>query len=147
MKNDITLNRLDYNEQGIILDIINKDSTLCQTFKGKENTISRIINSSYAATINKNNTIIGFIMLVYNQRTNSHEIDLGILEKYQNYGYGTIALGKMKDLIQRENVDISIQVKKENTPAIRIVTKNNFTLVDEDEHHNYYGVKSLRREL
>ena len=145
MNTDITLKKLNYNEQYMILDIINNDADLKRTFAGENNTRTRIINSSYVATINKNNTIVGFIMLVYDQKNDIHELDIGLLQGYQNHGYGTIALGKLKEIIQKENVNVSIQTRKENIPAIRIITKNNFQLISEDSEYNYYGIKVLRR--
>lgn len=139
----IELDKIAYDDgYGLhkILELINSDSTLKDTFTGGMNTISRIINSSYAAYIKLNKKIIGFIMLVHNTYTNEYEVDMGILNKYQNKGYGTQALNLFKDVIVRNNVEVKIQVNKKNIPAIKSVLNNKFRLIKEDNIYNYYTI-------
>lgn len=139
MNDNITLQRLPYNEEKAILDIINSDYILRKTFIGMDNTISRIINSSYIGLIKKDTTTIGFIMLVYNCLNNNHELDIGIMSDYRYQGYGTKALSIMKEIITKENADIIIQVKKENVPATKMIENNNFNLVAHDNRFSYYS--------
>lgn len=138
MKNNIVIEQLNFNRQHIILDIIHQDSALKETFGGKKNTSSRILNSSYVGLIKKDNLTIGFIMLVYNQKNTVHEIDMGIIREYRNKGYGTMALNQLNIIIKQKNIDISIQIKKDNLSAIKTVFKNNFVLSKEDHQYFYY---------
>lgn len=139
MQDNITLQKLPYNEENTILDIINSDYILKKTFCGMDNTISRIINSSYIGLIKKDNATIGFIMLVYNCLNKNHELDIGIISNYRYQGYGTQALGLMKEIITKEKANITIQVKNENIPATKMVENNNFTLVAHDNRFSYYS--------
>lgn len=138
MKENVTLKRLSYNEEEKILDIINNDEILKETFCGEHNTITRILNSSYTGLIQKNDTIIGFIMLVHNPDTNEHELDIGIKSEYRNQGYGTIALSIMKEIITKEQAKVIIQIKNENISAKKMVKKNNFNFVTKDNKYSYY---------
>ena len=136
MKN-IKLEKLEYNNQNKVLDIINNDENLKDTFGGDTNTISRILNASYIAIIKKEKIDIGFIMIVDNNSIN--EIDLGIISKYQNQGYGTYALSLLKDIITKEKIKVKIQVQNTNIPAIKSVLKNGFVLIESNEQYNYYS--------
>lgn len=138
MKDDVILEQLNYDKQNIVLDIIYQDSTLKETFGGGKNTIARILDSSYIGLIKKENSIMGFIMLVYNYKNNTHEIDMGIISKYRNKGYGTIALKQLNNIIKQENIDINIQIKKDNLSAIKTVFNNGFVLSKEDNQYFYY---------
>jgi len=140
MKNDIKLEQLKNNEINIILDIILSDEILRKTFKGQNNTRSRLLASSYVALIKSNDELIGFIMTVLNAKNGIHEVDMGILENYRNKGYGTKALKLLKEIIINEKVKVEVQIKKINSPAIKTVIKNGFVLSREDEAHNYYTV-------
>ena len=134
---DIKLEKLEYNNQNKVLDIINNDENLKDTFGGDNNTISRILNASYIAIIKKEKTDIGFIMIVDNNSTN--EIDLGIINKYQNQGYGTYALSLLTDIITKEKIEVKIQVQNTNIKAIKVVLKNGFKLIEQNEKYNYYS--------
>lgn len=139
MNKNILLQQLNYNEQAIILDIIMQDSSLKETFSEQKNIISRILNSSYIGLIKKDVTTIGYIMLVYNSENNTHEVDMGIISTYQNQGYGTKALHHLGQIIDKEQVHVTFQIKKENIGANRIVKNNNFVLRKEDKNHFYYS--------
>lgn len=134
---NIKLEKLDYSEQHKILDIINNDKCLKETFGGENNTISRILNSNYVAIIKKEKIDIGFIMIVDNNSIN--EIDIGIISKYQNQGYGTYALSLLKELITKEKINVKIEVKITNIKAIKVVLKNGFVLIEQNEKYNYYS--------
>ena len=47
----IYLDRLDYDRQHEILDLVQSDATLRETFTGSRNTISRLLNACYVAYI------------------------------------------------------------------------------------------------
>ena len=138
-KDDVKLQVLAPNEEGIVIEMIYNDETLQETFSGRRNTLSRIANSAYTALIKKRNTIVGFIMLVENVRTGKFEIDMGILEKYRGKGYGSQALDKLKQIIlnNSEKLDIEIETKMMNEAAIRSVMRNCFELYRQS-HDCYY---------
>lgn len=139
MNSNISLQKLNYNEQAKIINIIRNDALLKKTFGGTQNTISRILNSSYMGLILKDDITIGFIMLVYNAIDKTHELDIGITDEYRNHGYGTEALGIMKKIIVKEKAKITIQTKNENISATKIINKNNFMLIKQDKKHSYYS--------
>lgn len=148
-KTNIELQKLEANDQAIVLDIIRGDEELRNTFLGMRNTITRIANSGYTALIKKGSTIVGFIMLVYNFETGKYEIDLGILEKYRYMGYGSQALAQLKQIIlnQHEKLDIEIQTSRINEPAIRSIVKNGFELYKEDKNYYYFKLPGEAKKL
>ena len=139
-KDNIKLERLAPNEQGIVLDMIRNDEGLQETFSGNTNTVKRVANSAYTALIKKDKTDIGFIMLVANDRTDKFEIDMGILEEFRGDGYGSQALAKLKQIIENnpEKLDVEIQTSRMNEPAIRSIVKNGFKLYREDKNYYYF---------
>lgn len=144
MSNDINiyLDRLDYDRQHEILDLIQSDATLRDTFTGERNTISRLLNACYVAYIKLGNEDIGFVMIVTNPRNYINEIDMGIIEKYRSNGYGTIALGMLKDLIIENGLEVLIQTSKENIAANKSIINNGFSLSRNDKDCNYYVLDS-----
>ena len=140
MSKDINLylDRLDYDRQHEILDLIQSDSTLRDTFTGERNTVSRLLNACYVAFIKLDNEDIGFVMIVTNPRNNMNEIDMGIVEKYKGKGYGTLALGILKDIIIENGLEVSIQTSKENIAANKSIISNGFSLSRNDKDCNYY---------
>jgi len=136
----ITLEKIKYNEENKIIDLIYKDPVLKETFSNHKYITSRILNSIYSAFIKLENETIGFIMIVENKKENINELDIGILKKYTNNGYGTIALNKLKQIILLNKIDIEIKVKKSNISAIKSILKNNFILIKEDNLYNYYSL-------
>lgn len=135
---EIYLDRLDYDRQHEILDLIQSDATLRETFTGSRNTVSRLLNACYVAFIKLGTEDVGFVMIVNNPRNDMNEIDMGIIEKYREKGYGTIALGMLKDLIIDNGLDISIQTSKNNVAANRSILNNGFSLFRNDKDCNYY---------
>ena len=75
-------------------------------------------------------------MLVNNAKTNIHEIDMGILEQHRNKGYGTKALGLLKEQILQQKVKVNIQIEIMNESAIKAVIKNGFILDRKDEKYS-----------
>ena len=143
MKPNISLEQPNYDKQHII---INQDSILKETLGGTKDTTSRILNSSYVGLIKKENSIIGFLMLVYDYKNNVHQLDMGIISKYRNQGYGTTALNQLNHIINKDPIDINIQIKKDNLPAIKAVLKNGFILTKQDNKYHYYeNVKIKQR--
>ena len=135
---EIYLDRLDYDRQHEILDLIQSDATLRGTFTGSRNTVSRLLNACYVAFIKLGNEDVGFVMIVNNPRNGMNEIDMGIIEKHRGKGYGTVALGMLKDLIIDNGLDISIQTYKDNIAANRSILNNGFSLSRNDKDCNYY---------
>ena len=135
---NIYLDRLDYDRQHEILDLVQSDATLRETFTGNRNTISRLLNACYVAFIKLDNEDIGFVMIVTNPRNYINEIDMGIIEKYRSNGYGTIALGMLKDLIIENGLEVLIQTSKENIAANKSIINNGFSLSRNDKDCNYY---------
>ena len=60
----ITLEKINYEEENKIVDLIYKDPTLKETFSNHKNITSRILNSIYSAFIKLENETIGFIIIV-----------------------------------------------------------------------------------
>lgn len=137
-KENVKLNKLEYGEERVVLDMIHADEGLKSTFSGSRNTVTRIANADFTALIKVGNKTVGFIMLVYNGRSKKHEIDMGILERYRGMGYGTIALGQLKKLIVNSNLEVDIQTRQVNEAAIRSIAKNGFVLYNQDQEYNYY---------
>ena len=148
-KVNITLQKLEPNDQVIVLDMIRSDEELRSTFVGTRNTVTRIANSGYTAVIKKDKLNIGFIMLVYNFETGKYEIDLGVLENYRYIGYGSQALAQLKQIIlnQHEKLDIEIQTSRINEPAIRSIIKNGFELYKEDKNYYYFKLPGEAKKL
>mgnify|MGYP003303878989 CR=1 FL=1 len=139
-KDNIKLQRLNYGEEGLVLKLIHKDEILRETFAGSRNTVTRIANSAYTALIKKDKTTIGFIMLVENGRTQKFEIDMGILSQYRGKGYGSQALSQLKRIILNspDKLDVEIQTRIVNEPAIRSILKNGFVLSRQDGECVYF---------
>jgi len=138
MKNNITIEQMDYNEQHKILDFIHQDEILQKTFGGNKDTRARIARSDYVGLIKNDQVPIGFVLLVQSVINDAHEVDIGIFSKYRNKGYGTAALNELKQIIQNQNIKLELQVKKDNISAIRTAEKNDFLLNRTDENYNYY---------
>ena len=139
---NVYLDRLDYDRQHEILDLIQSDATLREIFTGEKNTISRLLNACYVAFIKLDNEDIGFVMIVTNPRNNMNEIDMGIVEKHKGKGYGTLALGILKDIIIENGLEVSIQTSKENIAANKSIINNGFSLSRNDKDCNYYVLDS-----
>lgn len=144
MLNDVKLDKiaLDNQEYMIqLLDMINKDEKLKKTFSGGRNTLGRILNSNYVAFIKDLDKTVGFIMITTNEKTGIKEVDMGILTDYRKSGYGTKALGLLKEIIIKEKVKVEVQIENVNIAAIQTVLKNGFTLLRRDEIYSYYTVE------
>lgn len=139
-KENVRLQVLPPNEQGVVLEMIRKDQALQETFSGSRNTITRIANSAYTVLIKKDSTTVGFIMLVENGRTGKFEIDIGIVGKYRGKGYGSQALAQLKQIIlnNSKKLDIEIEIKMVNEAAIRSVMKNGFELYRQSDECLYF---------
>jgi RimJ/RimL family protein N-acetyltransferase len=144
----IKLRKLNYGQEGLVLDMIYKDKCLQDTFSGSRNTITRIANSAFTALIQKGKTNVGFIMLVENGRTHKYEIDMGILSQYRGKGYGSQALAQLKQIILNnpEKLDVEIQTRQVNEPAIRSIMKNGFVLCRQDEEYVYFKLPEEQKK-
>jgi len=142
MENNVTLKRIGLENQeslNQILKMINSDEELRNVFAGQTNTIKRIANACYTAFIEHEKDIVGFVMLVVNERTNTIEADVGVLKKYRKLGYGTEALGILKEIVIANNLTVEAQVQNTNTAAIKSVIRSGGELVRQDEEHSYYA--------
>ena len=74
MEKNVRLRKLDFNEGIKVIDIINQDEDLKNTFAQERIVRSRLANSCYSALIEKDGKSIGFVMIVNNPRTNINEI-------------------------------------------------------------------------
>jgi RimJ/RimL family protein N-acetyltransferase len=140
MEENIKLKRLGFNEEKQVIDLIYSDEELKNTFNRERGIISRLINSCYVAMIEYQNEEIGFVMIVNNQITSKNEIDMGVLKKYRGHGYGTKALGQLKDIIINNDLKVEIQTKINNLAAIKSIVTNGFFLVREDKEYRYYSL-------
>lgn len=140
MEKNIRLRKLDYNEETKVIDIINQDEDLQNTFAQDRGIRSRLANSCYTAVIEHDNKEIGFVMIVNNPRTDKNEVDMGILKEHRGKGYGTEALGILKDIIIANELEVEIQTKRKNVAAITSMVYNGFKLVRDDREHYYYSI-------
>lgn len=128
----------DSNSLTEILNLINGDEELQNVFSGQKNTMTRLLNASYVAFIQNKNQNIGFVMIVNNERTNTQEVDMGILEDFRNLGYGTKALELLKEVVEKNRIMVEVQIQNTNMLAIRTVEKNGCKLIRQTEEYNYY---------
>ena len=140
MENNIKLRKLDFKEETKIIDVINQDDDLINTFSGDRGIRSRLANSCYSALIEKDGKSIGFVMIVNNHRTDINEIDMGVLKEHRGKGYGTEALGILKDIIVANGLEVEVQTKRKNIAAITSIVYNGFKLVRDDKEHYYYSI-------
>ena len=92
--------------------------------------------------INYNQKRVGFIALVNSIHGNFYEIDMGVKKEYQGLGIGTQALSLLKRIVQKNNINIEIQVKNVNYAAIKTVLKNGFVLARQDKLYSYFSIDS-----
>ena len=144
---DINLHRLEGNEQALILRMIESDIDLKNTFGGGKNTQTRIVNSGYSALIRNKEMPVGFVMIVYNERTCKFEIDMGVLKQHRKKGYGTRALDLLKNIITHNELSVEVQTKKNNKAAIQSIIKNGFVLCRSDKIYNYYILPEDSRHI
>lgn len=142
METKVNLKKMEFNEEIKILDIIYQDEDLMNIYISYKNIRSRLVNSCYTALIEKDRKIIGFIMIVNNPKTDVNEIDMGILKEYRNQGYGTEALGILKDIIIQNGLDIEIEVNRQNISAITSLVYNGFSLVRQGQNYYYYSLSN-----
>ncbi len=140
MERNIRLRRLEFNEETKVIDLINQDEDLKNTFAEERVIRSRLVNSYFVALIEKNYKNIGFIMIINNPRTDKNEIDMGILKEYRGQGFGTEALGMLKEIILDNNLEVEIKTRRKNVAAITSIVYNGFKLVRDDDKYFYYSI-------
>ena len=121
-----------------VLKMINDDAELQSVFSGQKNTMTRLLNASYIAFIENRHQNVGFVMLVNNEKTNTQEVDMGILEGFRDLGYGTKALELLKEVVETNRIMIQVQIKNTNIPAIRTAEKNGCKLIRQNDECRYY---------
>lgn len=134
----LELNRVDDRELQKIISFISEDNLLLNTFGVGNSFKSRILNSCYACFITLDGINIGFINIV--DKFNNLEIDMGISSLYRGNGYGTKALGLLKNNILNDINNIIIQTKINNIAANKSIINNNFRLIKKDNGFNYYSI-------
>lgn len=142
MEQEIFLKRVeldDSNSLNTILNMINSDEELQRIFSGQENTMTRLLNASYVSFIQHSNKNIGFIMIVNNERTNTQEVDMGIMNGFRKNGYGTKALELLKEVVEKDKIMVEVQIQNTNMGAIRMVEKNGCKLIRQTDEYNYYA--------
>ena len=142
MKQEVSLKKIELDDSkslNTVLNMINSDEELQSVFSVQKNTISRLLNASYVAFIQNNDQNVGFVMIVNNERTNTQEVDMGILSDFRDLGYGTKALELLKDIVEKNKIMVEIQIKSTNMPAIKTVEKNGCQLIRKTDEYNYYS--------
>lgn len=95
----------------------------------------RLAGAPYHFLITLNNTPIGFILLVKEIENNQYlALDIALLKKYRNKGYGQKALSIFKEKYANQIKDTIIaETKKNNLSINKIMDYFNFELI---ENHN-----------
>jgi len=125
----IGLYKCNNKELNTITDFYYKDKLIYNTFNGVR--VDRIVLCDYGFLIKNDNINIGFILLV--NENNSYNVDMGILRKYRNKGYGSICL----KLLKEEFNNFNISVKKDNVAANKAIIKC-FKLNKSNNTTNFY---------
>lgn len=138
----ISLYWCDNNE----FDRFNKfyyDADIFKTFGGERK--DRMINASAGALIMKENTEIGFLLLIEEFGYQTYNVDIGILKKYRNQGYGKIALQLLREEMERFQLNYYIEVKADNPAANRSLLASGFSLCKIDADRNFYTLQREKR--
>lgn len=140
----IKLVPIENNKITIITGIIYSDETLKNIFS-LENLVSRQLNSIYAFKIVYKDYVCGFINIVYNQKLNQVEIDIGIKKEYRGIGIGTSALKLLKNFCINnrifKDIEVLAQVQKDNIEGIKSLENNGFNKKYKNNDYIYYIIK------
>lgn len=135
---------VENNKINIITEIIYSDETLKNIFSLK-NLVSRQLNSVYAFKILYKGYTCGFINMIYNERENHIEVDVGIKERYRNKGIGSTALKMLKSFCINNmffsDIEIIAQVQHQNMAGIKVLENNGFSKIFENKNYSYYQIK------
>ena len=107
--------------------------------------VSRQLNSVYAFKILYKGYTCGFINMIYNERENHIEVDVGIKERYRNKGIGSMALKMLKSFCINNmffsDIEIIAQVQHQNMAGIKVLENNGFSKIFENKNYSYYKIK------
>lgn len=119
------------------LSILYEDEDIRDTFNGFR--ADRIISSEYIFMIDLDDEPIGFILLVLENR-NQLGLDMGIIKKYRNKGYGTEAMKLFKEAIKNKiDKELVAEVKKNNIGANKAIINGGFEFYKtKNENVNVY---------
>lgn len=124
IKNQKITIRSFQNEDYFNLLSLYEDEDIKDTFNGFRK--DRIICSEYIFMINLNDIPIGFILLVLENK-NQLGIDIGIIKKYRNKGYGKEAIRLLKKIVNNNlDKDLIAEVKKDNISANKTIANGGF---------------------
>ncbi len=119
------------------------DQSISNTFAGER--IDRLITSVATFIIKKDNEDIGFILIV--PEKDFYNVDMGIITKYQNKGYGSKALGQLKEIIKRWKINnVILEVKVDNISANKSIISNKLKLYKTFNNKNYYVLNNPELE-
>lgn len=134
MEREIFVKYIDEKEDFDILKKLYMKKEINSTFSGYR--ADRISASEYSFLIYLDDVPIGFILCVREiKKNNSLSIDMAILKKYRNKGYGREALEAFRDYyLHQIPENMIVEVDKNNLPANGI--KNVFDLEYLETEHN-----------
>lgn len=96
-----------------------------------ENTIANNM-PNYVARID--DELVGYVFCEKTDELNVSRV--AVLKKYQNHGFATKLINFVEDIARSSKMNMSLEVSKNNYPAIRLYTKLGFQL--RRERKNYY---------
>lgn len=141
MRKSIKLIPILNNEITIITGIIYSDKVLKDTFS-INNIVSRQLNSVSAFKIIYEDKTVGFINLVYNEKSKQIEVDIGIKEPFTNQGIGTEALKLLRNYcLQTNMLNIIAQIKYDNMIGEKALEHSGFIKTKDDKEFKYYKIK------
>lgn len=119
----------------------NKHLDLLKDLKNDDTVISNITSISninnYTYIIKVDNNYIGIIRL-NEEIDNNYSLDMGILKKYQNMGYGSMAMMKLEEIITDIWNSVYIRTEYKNKKAIYSSFKAGFIIdyVETEKNQN-----------
>lgn len=121
MKQNINLVYVNTPEQFETINELYKKPEINKTFDGYRT--DRIICSQYSFLIYLDETPIGFILIVQEEKFKTElSIDIAILEKYRKNGYAKQAIIQFKSIfIPQIEEDLIAEVKQNNIPANKLI--------------------------
>ena len=140
--NEISLYQCRNEDYVRILDFYN-DPSIRKTFNGIRK--DRVIAADAAYIIRRNETSIGFILLVPSNN-DTYNIDTGILEQYRGNGYATIAMRLLRERVEVQGINFYVQAKKNNLPMNKSLSSCGFSLIDEEDNINYYSNNLVKQK-
>ena len=141
MENEVFVKYIYEKEDFDILIDLYKQKEINSTFSGYRS--DRLLASEYSFLIYLGDIPIGFILCVRERsRRNNLSIDMAILEKYRNLGYGKKSLEIFRDYYLLQIPDqLIVEVDKNNVPANGVKSVFDLEYVETIDSSNIYKVK------